>query len=299
MQAVAALWGLILVVGCAVSPSRPQTESPVVPASGITTYSTVHNLRPAHEITRGEGVRVGILDHSFDADVHPELYARTRSFAERNEGSGSADRTHRGYWMALSLSEVAPEAEIYALDTYAADEGQRVRAMVRAIDWAIDEGLDVITSCGAGLTPEARRILDPAVERAVEAGTAVVFLDYDNPLNLLPAGTGSRTQNPPRQADLDILSYDCTIVFGEQEVAFMAADDNGLLERRPFLSTRATAPVAAGLVALVKSADPQASPSEIKRALMDTSRPLMVDGRTAQRVPDAYEAIQRVRVKGA
>jgi subtilisin family serine protease len=56
-----------------------------------------------------------------------------------------------------------------------------------------------------------------------------------------------------------------------------------------------SAPVTAGLVALLKSVDPLLTPSDCRRILMDASRAFTFEGRTAPRVPDALRAVEIAR----
>ncbi len=79
----------------------------------------MHNISKAHEITRGKGIKVGIIDRYFGYEKHPDLYAGGSNFSEDDRSFLSLDE--HGYWMALTLSEVAPEAEIYALNIDFAD----------------------------------------------------------------------------------------------------------------------------------------------------------------------------------
>jgi hypothetical protein len=44
-------------------------------ANSRPTYFTIHNILPAWETSMGEGVKVGILDHSFGFQIHEGLYA--------------------------------------------------------------------------------------------------------------------------------------------------------------------------------------------------------------------------------
>jgi len=267
-------------------------ELPATPsASSNDTYFTVHNVLPAHQITLGAGTRVGILDRSFGMDAHPELYAGGENFLDEVPAPKDGMETHHGYWMALALSEIAPLAEIYALESKTDDEEAQVAAMVRALDWAVEHELDVVTYCAGSFSEAARKVLDPAVERTVDAGVVVVFVDYPHPMNLLPAGFGPRAVDGLRDPDLNIFSYDCTPLFADQFVALMNPDDDGIQKYRPFLARASAGPVTAGFVAMLRSVDPEISPAQIKRILRETSRPMVYRGRLAARVADVFAAV--------
>ena len=258
------------------------------------TYFTIHNILPAHEVTLGAGTRIGILDRSFEMDSHPELYAGARDFPPDLSPTRDDKETHHGFWMALTLREVAPKAEIFALGIHAGDEAARVEAISKALDWAVENGLDVVTYCDGVFSKAARERLDPVVERTVEAGVVVVFVGYPHPLNLLPGGFGPHPDSDLRDADLNIFSQDCTALIGDQVVSLVDPDDDGIRKNRPFLGPTSRGSVTAGFVALVRSMDPESSPTEIKRILKETSRPMSYRDQLAARVPDVYQAVMNV-----
>ena len=290
---------ILLVVALLVEPLLSQNTLVVPGANSRETYFTIHNIRPAHALTRGGGSKVGILDHSFGMKVHPELYAGGDNFQVGEWGETFECQSHHGYWMALVLKEIAPDVEIYALNTYSADEGKRVAAMVNAIDWAIEHELDAITYSAGAFSPEARKLLDPAVERAVEAGIVPVFIHYPHPLNIFTSGIGPRSGDDERDPDLNIFHYDYTVVFGDQYVAYMNGDDDVARGYRPFLSISSTAPVTAGFVALIRSLAPHLSPAQVKEILMDSSQPMEFQGRTGARVPDVAKAVGMLKAEVA
>jgi hypothetical protein len=283
--------------GSNLSGDRSQAKDP--PVSSQDSYSSIHKLHQAHALSLGRGARVGILDHSFQAQAHPELYAGFVEFLPPESRLPQASESNRGYWMTLALAETAPEAQVFALNTYHPDEDLRVEAMVRAIDWAINEGLDAVTYCSEPFSKEAREKLDPAVTRAVASGVVVIFANYFHPLNILPGGLGQPEPLGTRAPDLRIFSYECAVAVADEVVALMDPDDDRISRFRPSLARPSAGPVAAGLVALVRSLAPEISPVEVKRILMETSRPLLFQGAQEDKVPDAYAALARVRGDGS
>jgi len=296
----------LLLLACAAAsylvPNNPASAQEVLVFPGANsreTYFTVHNVRAAQKITKGAGAKVGVLDHSFGMDVHPELYAGGENFQSGMWGETFKAQSHHGYWMSLVLREIAPETEIYALNTYSSDEAERVQAMVKAIDWAIEHDLDAITYSARAFSPEGRALLDPAVERAVEAGVVVVFIHYPHPMNLFPSWIGPMTGDDERVPDLNILHYDYTVIFADEYKAFMAGEDDLAQGYRPFLSLSSTAPVTAGFVAMLRSLDPTLSPAKIKEILTAASEPYAFEGRVGERVPDVGQAVRMVRAEVA
>lgn len=262
-------------------------------ANSRPTYFTVHDVAEAWTLTRGAGVKVGILDHSFGFRVHPGLYAGGAVFQTDRWAESFDTVSHHGYWMARTLREVAPEVEIFALGTYSSDEAAKVDAMIRAIDWAIAHELDVLTYSAARFSPEQRARLDEAVDRALASGIATTFIHYPHPGNILPTWLGPRTGDDEREPDLNVLHYDYSVVFTERYAAWMREGEAS--GYRPFLSVSSTSPVTAAFVALVKSVRPELGPAELRRILVESSRPLEFQGHTAPRAVDVGAAVAAAR----
>lgn len=261
-------------------------------ANSRPTYFTIHNVHEAMAVSKGEGVKVGVLDQEFGYDVHKDLYAGGKNF---QKGAGERlfrKNTHHGFWMASTLREIAPDVEIYALGTSSSDESDKVDAMVQAINWAIANDLDVLTYSGPRFSPENRVRLDSCVDRALAKGIVTTFIHYPHPGNILPGWLGPRTGDDDREPDLNILHYDYSVVFTKQYADWM--QHGTAAGYRPFLSISSTSPVTAGFVALLKSVRPDLKPTELKRVLMETSRATIFEGRESPRTVDIAAAIRSV-----
>ena len=263
-------------------------------ANSRETFISMHNVRAAHALSRGAGVRVGILDHGFGTEVHPELYAGGKNFQDGRSGAHYATGSSHGYWMALALREVAPEAEIYALGTHHFDdEAAKVAAMVEAIDWAIEHELDALTYSARKFPAELRPRLDSAVSRAHAAGIVTTFIHYPHPGNLLPTWIGPSGGDEGREADVNVFHFDYTRVFIPRVQRWQSGETDRIGDH-PFLSLSSTSPVTAGMVALLRSLDPSLAPEECRRILQQHSREVTFDGMTGPRVPDASAAARAV-----
>jgi hypothetical protein len=273
----------------------PGHAQEIKPEAGRTsTQAQIHNIPSAHAITLGEGTKVGILDHSFGLDAHGDLYAGSVTFRTRSAGSGPVPETHQGYWMALALHEIAPATSIFALDLFAENESDRIQLISQALDWAVEHELDAVTYCAGGLSKEAREALAPILEGATAAGVVMVFVDYSHPMNISPGPLGASVENEAVSPDLQVFSYDCTSLMADQFLALVDPDDDEINRNRPFLTRPSIGSVTAGLVALVRSVDGEASPRKVKELLMETSRSLEFRGSREANVPDAFAAISRV-----
>lgn len=258
-------------------------------ANSRPTYFTIHNVPEAWVVTRGQGVKVGILDHSFGFQVHPGLYAGGERFQTDDWGESFDSTSHHGYWMASTLREVAPEVAIYALGTYSSDEAVKVDAMIRAIDWAIDHDLDVLTYSAGRFSPEQRARLDEAVDRALEHGVVTTFIHYPHPGNLLPTWLGPRSGDDEREPDINVLHYDYSVIFAERYADWMARGEQS--GYRPFLSVSSTSVVAAAFVAMLESVCSDLRPDEVKRILMETSHETEFEDHRSPRTVDIGAAV--------
>jgi hypothetical protein len=265
-------------------------------ANSRPTYFSVHNFEEAWAFSNGTGVRVGIMDHSFGVQVHQELYAGGKSFHSDDWGDSYESGSHHGYWMARTLKEVAPGVEVFALGTYSSDEHAKVDAMIQAIDWAIENDLDILTYSAQRFSPEERVRLDAAVDRALDHGITTVFIHYPHPGNLLPTWLGPISGDDEREPDLNVLHYDYSVVFTKQYADWMERGaESGY---RPFLSVSSTAPVAAGAVAILKSLRPDLTPAQLKMLLMDTAYEMEFEGMHAARTLDVRAAVEKLSESG-
>jgi hypothetical protein len=101
-------FGLVLLGGPVVSGEPRSVQAPAIllfpQANSRATYLDVHNVREAWEISRGAGVKVGVLDHSFGYRVHEDLYAGGKNFQDGEWGESFADVSH-GQWSQGHLVE--------------------------------------------------------------------------------------------------------------------------------------------------------------------------------------------------
>ena len=231
-------------------------------------YFTAHSVKAAHKISAGQGIKVGIMDWDFGYATHPNLYAGAVNFTQSEK---SLNKANHGLWLANVLKEIAPDCEVYALCTTSILEGRKVDNMVKAIDWAIENNIDVLTySNMAFLFKKNRAKIDEAVNKAVKHGIVTTFIHYDNQNNLYPDGFFDNS-NKSREVDVNILHYDYNILFQDNYEDFIKNKHSRFVGNAPYLSMSSTSPVLAGFVAILKSINPDLSPADYKDILIKTS----------------------------
>ncbi|WP_160683598.1 S8 family serine peptidase [Clostridium sp. C2-6-12] len=242
-------------------------------ANSRATYFTIHNVKQAHEITKGKGIKVGILDHYFGYGAHKELYNDCIDFL--NDPNSLNNISEHGYWMATTLKEIAPECEIYGLNTInSKDENSKVDAIIKAIDWAIENHIDILTYSQPAISENNRKRFDDAVDKATKNNIVTTFIHYDSPNNLWPGGMVSddKLEASARKPDLNILHYDYNSLLIDTYSQYEKSKDgvrNG--ENTPYLSISSTSVVTGGFVALLKSINNTLTPNEYKDILKKTS----------------------------
>lgn len=140
--------------------------------------------------TRGEGVTIGLLDTGVEAS-HPDLEGKVAHWVELDSlgrkvpGSTPHDTDEHGTHCAGTLVGgdgsgrfigVAPGAEIAAALVLDGAEGGTDAQVLAGIDWAVEQGVDVLSLSLGGLvmTPEAPSTYTEAILTCVEAGIPVV-----------------------------------------------------------------------------------------------------------------------------
>lgn len=255
------------------------------------TYNTVHRLKEAHQLRTGKGIKVGILDWGFAYDDYPDLYAGGVDLMELSyHVSNYHHAAEHGLWMAETLREVAPDAQIYAIGTYDRDEKTRVGLLIKGIDWAIENGINILTLSHRPIEEAFRPEFDKAVAKAVDKGIVTTFIHYDSPLNILPFPIDSCGEYN-RQPDINILQHDFNTILLDNYRKYLEKKDYSYKDY-VYYSISSTSPVTAGIVALMMETDSSLTPAQYKQILIDSSRPFTYEGKTSPHVADALSAIQ-------
>lgn len=268
-------------------------------ANSRDTYYSIHNVAAAHEISKGQGIKVGILDWGFGFMEHGDLYAGGRDFSEWKYHDENFNHTEEhGFWMAQTLKEIAPQAKVYALGTYTPDnEDDWVDNMIEAIGWSMENEIDILTLSHQALSEKNRPRFDEAVNKAVEQGIVTTFIHYDNPDNILPWGIWDEVgEGYDREPDINIFQYDYNTLFlNNYGEARGLQDYDSTYKSQLHLSVSSMSVVTAGFVALLKSVDNTLTPAQYKEILVNTSRSLEYEGESAAHVADIEAAQQYLK----
>ena len=125
---------------------------------------------------RGRGVTVAVIDSGVNPE-HPHVSGVAGGVRIDLSGGVSedwVDRLGHGTAVFAAIQEKAPEAEIYAVRVFDDRLRTSVRALVAAIDWAAERGVQVVNLSLGTVREEHAGVLEGAVGRLGEVGGVVV-----------------------------------------------------------------------------------------------------------------------------
>jgi len=123
----------------------------------------------------GRGLRIAVLDSGVNAR-HPHICAWTQGVTiGLNEGDSSWD-DHAGHGTAVTaaIQEKAPSAVYYAVKLFGPSLRTTSTRLIEAIEWAIENRMDVINLSLGTTNLDIRKELQSLVERAGTVGSVLV-----------------------------------------------------------------------------------------------------------------------------
>lgn len=234
----------------------------------------------------GAGATVAVIDWQFDpkSSAAPKIVFPTSMVP--GEKIGDLKPWH-GAWMVEIVHRIAPDARIIPIIGRSLKQRSYQDALVRGIRYAAEHGATAVTS-SMGPTDQTDALRE-AIDFAEERGTVFVDVHPENiaadgekpkacapgacDARIIHAGVVSVPEHPARphpSRDVYTWPYDLDAQF----------EDGWGYSNAP--------PIVAGVIALVKSANPRLSPGEIRQAIAETAFE-----REGFRVLDAEAAVMR------
>lgn len=238
------------------------------------------NCHKAWELTRGQGITVAVTDHGFHIQ-HPNLVghtATTKHFGPRTfDASG---QNFHGTEMSRILLSVAPDVDLVPILCSARTLDELAPQIAKSFEFAAEQRVDVISASWSGRFKDDEALL-ASIQKAVDAGVCISWFHYP-------------------QSDPSILRSSFTYAWWVEEPRLgfadrLLTDPPGFHPVEIEAGLSGTAPQAAGLAALVKSANPELSPAEVKQILFENSDP--IGG--ALLIPDAYRIVKAAQGRAA
>lgn len=263
-QAMCGIAGSVL-LGCA-GLSCAQTHPPRNTQSDLVAFSRIDK---AWTLAKGAGATVAVVDWQFDPDgAAAPRYVFAASMVP-GERMGDLKPWH-GAWMVDIVHRIAPEARIIPIIGRGLKQRGHQDALVRGIRYAADHGAVAVTS-SMGPTDQT-----PALREAIDDAEAkgTLFVDV-HPENIAAAGETLKLCSPG-ECDARIVHAGIVSVpehparpHPSRDVYTWPYDLDGTFEDGWGYSNGP--PIVAGVIALVKSANPGLSPREIHRLLVQTA----------------------------
>jgi hypothetical protein len=246
-------------------------------ANSRDTYFTVHNIKKAHAISKGKGIKVGIIDWLFAYEENKDLYAGCVNIS--GDALSLYEQDGHGHMMAVTLREIAPECEIYAINAVMHNDGgeaSRIGFFEKAIQWAIKKQIHILTYSNAPFNGEERKRANTAIEKAVKNGIITTFIHNDSDYNIWPYGCMSfSNQMFGRLPDLNIYQFDYNYLYLPQYEKYTKTIENGgeihSGDDLPYFSFSSMSVVLAGFIAILKSIKPSLNSEDCKELLIRTS----------------------------
>jgi subtilisin family serine protease len=120
--------------------------------------------------------RVAIIDSGVHAE-HPHVQGVSGGIVFLENGEESADYTDRlGHGTAVTavIRALAPEAELFAVKLFHDRLSTSIETLVRAIDWSIENGMNLVNLSLGTSKQEHTSLLQAAVTRGIAANVRIV-----------------------------------------------------------------------------------------------------------------------------
>jgi subtilisin family serine protease len=228
---------------------------------------------------RGRGVTVAIIDSGVEGD-HPALDGALRR-SVRVDLSGEAavvlddeavDVVGHGTACASIIHGLAPEAELVSIRVLGPDNRGRGMAFAGGLEWAIGEGVDVVSLSLSSRSEAMFAVFHDLADRAYFAGTLLVCAANNVPVASYPSlfsAVVSVAAHDVREPDVWFYNPRPPVEFGAYGLDVDVAWKDG--GRIVATGNSFAAPHIAGYAARIRAAHPEASPFEIKTILAATA----------------------------
>lgn len=260
LQWPALLWSSLVIASCAGENQRPAMRLELLQFSRVD---------EAHATSKGANAIVAVIDWQFDAEGAAAPRYTSAASMVPGEVIGKLKPWH-GAWMVEIVHQVAPEAQIMPIIGRTEKGDGYQDYLIRGIRYAAEHGaVAVSSSMGPVDQTEALRA---AIDFAEQRGT--VFVNV-HPENIATRGE-SFTPCEPASCDSRILHTGVVSVPDHQtrpsearqvytwpyDLAAKFKDGWGYSNAPP---------VVAGVIALMKSANPRLTPEELRQLLRETT----------------------------
>jgi len=133
-------------------------------------------------------LRVGVIDSGIHG-AHPHIQRDVTGVTilpDGREDPGCLDRLGHGTAVAAAILEKAPEVELFAIKIFHQRLATQIDTLVRGIEWAVENEMDLINLSLGTANPEHRSVLESMVERVARGGASLISAYGDGGVQWLP-----------------------------------------------------------------------------------------------------------------
>ena len=222
----------------------------------------------------GKGVKIAVVDSGVEP-THPKIGALAGGVAlsASSEGRIVLGRDHsdcagHGTACAGIIRQKAPEAELYSIRIFDSSLTTDGRVLVAALQWAIDQGIDVVNLSLGTTEVSFRDVLAEVCRRAGDAGTILVAAEHNDGRESYPA-VFPEVIGVTAGKGCGLYGY---FYRSEERIECVARGDAQRLcwlNRSQIMAggTSFAAPHITGVVALIREAYPRANLEKVRQAL--------------------------------
>jgi subtilisin family serine protease len=133
------------------------------------------DVPPSFSRATGRGLRIAVLDSGVNLE-HPHICARTTGVVLDGATPGTAadDEVGHGTAVMAAIQEKGPAAEYFAVKLFGAALRASTRSLIQALEWTIEQRIDLVNLSLGTPNPEYRGELQDLVERAGRAGVVLL-----------------------------------------------------------------------------------------------------------------------------
>jgi len=135
----------------------------------------------------GRGLKIAVIDSGVNAS-HPHIIAPTKGVLPGSDvGDASTDdKLGHGTAVMAAIQDKAPEAGYYAVKLFSDSLRTTTPRLIQAIDWAIQNGMDIVNLSLGTPNLEHRPQFEALVERAAAARVVLVAAGHAGDQPVLP-----------------------------------------------------------------------------------------------------------------
>jgi len=292
--------------------------------------SDIH-LQEAWTITKGSQVKVAVIDEGFDIG-HEDLASNV--IVAYNIGENNSDVSSDGYGAShgstcagfivspvngKGIVGIAPEAKLIAIKQWNSSDAD----MIRGFEYAKNQGAKVI-NCSWG-TGQVSQAVEAELKSLYDAGITVIFAAGNRQIDMDDEGYHDESESPwvigvgatseandvteysDYGSQLDILAPSGNSLYSIGLLGIDDMGDEGSHNQKDLVNNNYTftsgtsfsAPIVAGVVTLMYSANPNITPKQVRDILISTTEKVGGDSLYKDEGFDTYRAYGKIHADRA